>query len=459
MNPEFARNLALEFTPRRRLGIPLVVGFLLGSAFMANDYEFGPTTAGLSLFIFTVIIYLWGTRLAAESVVEEINQRTWDRQRMCALTAWQLTWGKLLGKTAPAWTGGLMALLAYGLSIHEWTGTGGTLLVVALYGANGVLAQVAAFAASLLAVQRRRKFGRIQLISYQVIGVVCAAPTLYLGFSSSGLTDFMNTVAWYGRLLTLSQFLSLWVGSHLLWVVAAAWLLMRVELQQPHGPWAWLAFLAFSWVFWNGLETLPIGITLEATGTVPELPDAPAMGFWAAAAAVYLLAAIEPKDRVTLERLVFYWREKRWRWWLAAVPRAWVTLPVAATAALYAALYDGTSWGGQTNVFLVRQAFPVMFLLVIRDLAVFHAISLLRPDGRGEGLAVLLLIVVYGLMPGLMEYLGIGFLAPLFASDLKTAGGTELLIAAAEAAGAVALVWWLWRTPRRRPDQAAGVSS
>jgi pimeloyl-ACP methyl ester carboxylesterase len=64
--------------------------------------------AGIIVLLFGVLTILWGTRLAANSILDEMADKTWDWQRLSILSPWTMTWGKLFGATAFAWYGGLV---------------------------------------------------------------------------------------------------------------------------------------------------------------------------------------------------------------------------------------------------------------------------------------------------------------------------------------------------------------
>ena len=97
MNPELQRNLWLEVTPHRLWMIPLV---LLATA--ALTWPPGETLMLTALVGFTMI---WGPRQAADAVIDEARERTWDIQRMASLHPWSMTWGKLAGATVMSWYG------------------------------------------------------------------------------------------------------------------------------------------------------------------------------------------------------------------------------------------------------------------------------------------------------------------------------------------------------------------
>ncbi|HEU0264151.1 MAG TPA: hypothetical protein VFR01_00325, partial [Geobacterales bacterium] len=98
-NPEFRRNLWLEMTPYRLVGMPLVLAPLFYLVGKINDFD-SKSLVGTAVSLYFILAILWGTRLASEAVLSEIRDQTWDSQRLSAISPWQMTWGKLFGATA-----------------------------------------------------------------------------------------------------------------------------------------------------------------------------------------------------------------------------------------------------------------------------------------------------------------------------------------------------------------------
>ena len=110
MNPEFRRNMWLEFSLHRLIATPVVITLLLALVAAASNKDWLANLSGVSAWGFGLAVLLWGTQLVAASVSAEARERTWDTQRMSAIGPWAMTWGKLLGAPAFAWYVGLILL-------------------------------------------------------------------------------------------------------------------------------------------------------------------------------------------------------------------------------------------------------------------------------------------------------------------------------------------------------------
>ena len=125
-----------------------------------------------------------------------------------------MTWGKLFGSTIYNWFGGAicLAVLIGETAIHQ--GVPAAVIDLVYYVAVGVIAQAAAFLASLVAVRRRPSHSRFDVFIYQVVGLV-AAVIVYAVWSVADpagsillhkvATDF---VVWWGQTLTRGCFCS-----------------------------------------------------------------------------------------------------------------------------------------------------------------------------------------------------------------------------------------------------------
>jgi hypothetical protein len=109
-NPEFKRNAWIELSPGRLLAMPVIILaiFFMVLANTEHDVLHAIALAGTSLYF--VLVFLGGSKLAIDSVIDEINGRTCIQQQMTPLSAGAMTIGKLFGSTIYAWYGGLMAL-------------------------------------------------------------------------------------------------------------------------------------------------------------------------------------------------------------------------------------------------------------------------------------------------------------------------------------------------------------
>jgi hypothetical protein len=315
VNPELRRNFWLQFSLTRLLLAPIALGALLTLTWIVSDASLA-AVAEVARAIYYLLVVLWGTRRAADLVAEEIAGGTWDGQRMSALGAWQMSWGKLLGGTSYVWYAAGLAFLAlvgcyWAAGIPPWQ-SGQAIQLLRLLG-TGALAQAVAMLVSLALLRRLAIRRRLGVSLSQVAGILA-------GLVASGQLDggvvalFLPEIAWYGRVWDGELFSLATLGVFLAWSVFGIYRLMRVELKFQSGPWAWLAFAVFLMAYCDGFLYGSIQLAGGDLGAWLILP------FLLVSALTYLALFLEPKDVV------------RYRWLgadLAAgeLRHAWVLLP------------------------------------------------------------------------------------------------------------------------------------
>ncbi|HWA90074.1 MAG TPA: hypothetical protein VG889_08580 [Rhizomicrobium sp.] len=416
MNPEFQRNLWLELTPRRMV----LMTVLLGLAFFAaaittnqSDQVFG-TLPATAEFLYYMIVVVWGTRNAATAVVGEIRDRTWDMQLLSAIGPGAMSWGKLFGSTIYNWFGGAICLAVMTIeTVAHGGGVGPALIGVVYYLAVGVIAQAAAFLASLVAVRRRQAHSRLDVFIYQVVGLAAgiAVYTIWSIADPAGsilthkkASDF---IVWWGQSFDNRGFLLVSLAIFTAWTLAACYREMRLELQMPGGVLVWLAFLAFIGLYVAGFDAwLSDDKTLSGldTGSLRL-----ALAGTAYAMLTYLMVVLEPKDRVHYRWLGSQIASARVGAFLGGL-QAWMMAYAAAilcTAALLVTLMQAHP---------ERRELPALIAagagFLTRDVSIFVAMRSARR--RSDLAAIAILVALYLLAPSIAKSLGLESALPAF---------------------------------------------
>jgi hypothetical protein len=391
MNPEFQRNLWLEAAPRRVAGALTAVALIYGAVALAVRGEMthaAPALAMSGLVVFLVCAGVWASRAAGASVLNEIAQRTWDFQRLSALTPWQMTWGKLFGATSLAWICALTGIAAM-LPAMAQGGSAAGPWQIAFFLALALLLQAVSFGAALIGVRKARAEGRMARNSGVLGGLVIG---LFLLSSAAGSAGFQRGVGmdWISHLLGGKGFIPWWSGYHsaevfralatavfAAFALAGAWRLMRLELQMRNGPLVWPAFLAFLAVFAGGFPFRQGG--LSASLLTAGL---------AVALCAYAAAFAEPADRVRLRRFARAVRQ-------GAMSAAGRLAPTALTPLVFSVILIGAALasGGLNPPQLWQGAALTAF--VARDLGVIAYFRLGPQPQRGDLSAVVALALLY----------------------------------------------------------------
>jgi hypothetical protein len=429
MNPEFRRNVWLELSPRRLITMTAVLVLAFFAAALSGT-EWLPLTTAVMLYYFIVVF--WGSRNAALSVVGEIRDRTWDFQRLSALGAGEMTWGKLFGATIFNWYGGaicLVVILGY-RGAHD--GAVAALISLVYFVVIGLIAQSAALLASLIAAMRRQRHTQLEVFAYQVIGILAAFFAYDVWKIADPTASFgahlrpTDTIPWWGQDFDAHAFLLISLALFAGWMLLGCYRAMRLELKMPNGPFVWLGFLVFMGVYVAGFDAW-----LPKNGSI-NVRDAVALRLALAgttfAILTYIMVLLEPKDRV-----LYRWMGAelaqghlgRIAWamqgWMMSCKAAFI-VGIALIAWLVhedatpAAMFVGSALG---------------FLL--RDVAIFILLQTLPGPRRGDFAAVVTLFALYVLAPAIANGLGLNQALVVFYPQPSTAIWLSPAVAWAEA--------------------------
>jgi hypothetical protein len=455
MNPEFQRNIWLELTPRR-IGLMVV---LLGLAFFAaaltggHDSALVGTLMGTARWLYYAIVVVWGTRNAALALVGEIRDRTWDMQRLSSIEPDAMTWGKLFGSTIYNWFGGAicLAVLLAETALHAGMIT--ALIDLVYYVAVGVIAQAAAFLASLIAVQRRQAHSRLDVFLYQAAGLA-AGIAVYAVWSVADpagsillhkmATDF---VAWWGQSFDTRLFLLVSLAVFAAWTLIGCYREMRLELKMQNGSLVWLAFLVFIGVYVAGFDAWLTHDKAVAGWDAASLRVALALSAFVVLS--YAMVVLEPKDRVHYRWLGSHLAAGR-------VGAAWNGLQAWMMAYAAALLCGGVLLAllhrhqpddaGQPMLIAAGLGF------LTRDVWIFVLMRALSGRRRSDLSALAVLFALYVFAPAIANGLGLPSLLMLFYP--QPVQPPLLGPAVAWAEGAIVVVFAIGRIALAKPAAA-----
>ena len=70
MNPEFQRNLYLEFSIARLIGMPLFLLVIFSLPYLLDEKTFGEGVANAGIGFYFEMVLIWGAKQAAESIFD-----------------------------------------------------------------------------------------------------------------------------------------------------------------------------------------------------------------------------------------------------------------------------------------------------------------------------------------------------------------------------------------------------
>ena len=434
VNPELRRNLWLELTPHRLIAMPAILVLGLTLAYILGRPDAAQAVAWVALGLFLAISWLWGSQLAANSIVDEFREKTWDTQRMSSLGPWALAWGKLVGANVFTWYGGAICLLVFVVF-----GNAARMPITAtilLAGGGAVLIQALSMLFALVAgagVRHRHVPTNLLVILLAVVFFGRYVSTLY----------GREPIIWYGMSLNPTWFGAVSVWTFAIWAAVGVYRVLCAELQVRTMPVAWLGFAAF-------LSLYLAGFTLDV---LPGRSHSLLLlcAFAVTLSMTYLSAWWEPRDVVTVRRFALHWRESARKRALQEMPCWLATAPFAIAFALLLLLT-----GPLLPVGRLPAGFAIgLCLYALRDIGLLYFFSLARKPRRAELAAGVYLVVAYWLLPEIFGAVGSDVLSKAFLPPIWRETSTAIGILLLHLGLVGGLLWWRWKSYHATVAEAA----
>lgn len=426
INPELKRQLWLQFSPARLVVLPLMILALMLGLHLTLPDRAAMAIALASGAIFVVLVFFAGTRAAGASVTDELNDHTWDQQRMSAMSPWSMAWGKLAGSTSYAWYIGGWCI-AIGL-IAVWVGhlTVPALRMVMLAVLVGVFLQALLLTIHLQLVYWRGAAARRGSATAILLVLV------WVGFPLTQILR-IDTIQWWGFAVDTLNFLLLSMGILVVCVLVAAWRSMAEILMVRQWPWGWPA--------------LAIAVTLYLCGFAPT--NQPLMlvliGLATCVVMSYFSLFAEPQTRAQWQRVLARSNTGQWRLAIQLLPRWPSTVVLALPLALLASA-STSALGEIDTVFLQKWMHyqPLcMFLLMLRDSALALYFSFSVKSRNPQASFATTLLVLHGLLPWLLSGVEPTTL-PMLAQPILSNHPGALVVALVHGGIAFGLLRWRW---------------
>jgi hypothetical protein len=414
------------------LGVIFLFTYTLDKQFLT---EHAPFTEWVAVSVGGIILVFFGMRNAGSAVSSEIQARTWDFQRTSSLGAWSMTWGKLFGSTSYALFSIAICSLVMLVAASMEFGLLKASKLLLVYLAFVAFALGFAFVTGLSSVARgpdNRQSGGAFISMCGVLLVIAIGAVV-----GQYRRDINADVYWNGFIFSNYEFLVLSLLVFFAWCLIGAYRLMRIELQSSSIPWVWALFVLFLMVYASGFVSLNtvgtvIGTPLLETKAKLAISSLVALGL------LYYTVLNESKSVVDLRRLMALLAQHNYIQALRLTPRWVVTLLLyGSTCLMLAALmvFDASnSWD------LVRlQHLGALSLFALRDIGIVLFVGY-GPRGRRrpENFALLIILLLYTVVPGIFGVLTAGRSHPVFYPYSSTSSLALIIAPLIQATS----VWW-----------------
>ena len=458
MNPEFVRNLWSELSSHRLIAMPAVLGLVIAVAWMGGSADAASWIAQTAV---AVLLIFWGARLAADSVLGEVMDRTWDSQRMSSISPWAMTWGKLFGGTVYVWYGAVSCLVLSAIAGTVFAVSDGAPYRSQFDGslterllAAGLLAQSLAMFLALLLLRGQPRRLRLRTTMIQAVAIAAALPFALGPSFILGFPHFGAGIWWYGMPVAPGHFLLTTSLIFCAWAIFGSYRLMRLELKCRTGFAGWLCFVLFLPAYVAGIDVSAAG--WDRLTSADQALDRWSVAFLITLGLTYIAAFAEPKGIVRLRRWLHDLGEGSHRSAATTTP-SWAISGVVCLGCAVVTIALSMFAGSNTPtpaVFILS-----LLLFAVRDLALLYALTLDSRRQRGHLAALVYLAVLYGLIPAFLGGAGAESLIPAFLPTPGSDPAMSTLPVAAQALAAYALVATKWRRLLRRSDVGQPVAA
>lgn len=422
-NPEFNRNLWIEFSWHRVLLVPVLMGLVLWALFASRDFNFRNDILIEGSFVSIAALAIWmgGAYLVAQNLYIEWERRTWDIQRLSPIRPWSLVWGKMFGSAAYTWYIGLLALLVYllaPLAFLVQTPPIQRLEMVLLVIGTGILLQSIAFLSTLYSLRFSAASSRyVKRTPMAAVGIGF--------FAAMPLLRFVNQstpIHWYGHEYAVLDFLLVTTASLAAWALYGAHRLTRSEFLYRNGPLPWLLFTLF--------------LSALLAGFADESPAAVAL--FTSLGLTYLALFSAPVDTLGWHHAIGFFQRRQWRRFGETLPLWTNGVPVLLVLFVIAPVAGTTALSGKVLT-------PALYLSIagflVRDTCLLHMMHFTLKNQRAMASAVAYLMILYWLLPWLctLMHMGdaLGFFWPV--------PGLSPLLVWVEAAALGLWTWVRWK--------------
>lgn len=407
INAELRRNIWLNFTAQRLILTPLIIGIVAYIIYSTKKYDAGAAMFSLACFF----IFLWGTKDASETVIEEINNNTWDFQRQSTISPWSMTWGKLMGSTLFSWYGAGISLLLYALLQSQIDPIAFVLTDIITLILCGIFAQALSLLLSLQGLSLVRSHKNIKSFRYYFAGTIIGIIASFFIFSS--LKD--HHILWHGYSFPSATFaicsLLIFIG----WTLLGLQRSFCKELQYQKTPWVWALFTLFCMFYFSGFE-----INFKQENKTLDLIISKFPLLVAFNVAVFLTYVALLNDSINTVRYKKFFSRIAQSHYLEAAKELplWVISYIAAIGGGGFVIYwlnqftrlDNDMFNNFQPITLVMTT----LLFILRDILLAHYFYFRSNSGRTIGTILIYLFLAYCLIPFVLSLISLSQLTPMF---------------------------------------------
>ncbi len=405
---EFKKNVKAELSTTRLILMPIGIAAFFALIYVSND-ETNILIEKIhwwSVLLTAIILFVGGNRIVSESVISEVNSRTWISQKMTSISPFEMTIGKLFGSTIYSWYGSLFCIVGYIIAAAHLPDIFREIKFLIIILSIGLLSHAFTLMISFLIIRKAGHSRKLDSTGVFLLGILVSGTLLYyaLDIHQHVAPDTLN---WYFLKLNYYDFGILSMLFFTLWACIGVYRNMREELHYENGSLVWILFLLTSMLLFSGLITNIDALNVEETLLVDFY-----ISYFIAILFTYIMAFIEPKNIVDFRMLFQKVRRREWRDLQLALPLWFISLSFAVIICLAIISYSLISDKLSLFTSFISILFPVNLLLfMLRDIGLLLLVNLSDKIKRADFATFLLLMILYVVFPSVSKFLDLNLFA------------------------------------------------
>lgn len=420
-NAELHRNIWLDFNYHRMMMAPIFIGLIVYITYLTSSQQ---SAAAIAFQLACFFIFLWGAKRSSETVIDEVNNSTWDFQRQSSISPWEMTWGKLFGSTLYSWYATAICLLLYVFlrttpANHDLSSqffapslTIGQELLLLLLG--GLFSQAMSLLLSIQVLPQIRREKTNKTFRYFLMGFIIGA--FATNYCFKALKGVHQQISWHGYTFALGSFALTSLILFLGWAIIGLQRSFCKELQYQNIPWIWASFNIFCMIYFSGLTTFQDfqfeNLHFPDLNTIQQqLANAPLYtALFIAQLLTYFALFTEDLSFIRYKHFFSRVKERYTEESLQQLPWWTISFVLTVIAGVWAIFKQ------QGVIF--ENFSPTIFILtsiffLVRDIELIHYFNLGKNPKKALSTSILYLFLLYILLPLLFSALHLKNLLPL----------------------------------------------
>lgn len=399
-NPELQKYRWLEISTQRLILMPAMIVIAILAFASLQDGNIRNEVNYMSYAAFIIITIWWGSKNASDSILNEINDHTWDWQQMSAQSPWRMTIGKLFGSTIYNWYGGAICLIVYLLTMNPYNGIVDSIVKIIQVILGAITFNSLAI---LLALQKvKRISNRKKVKSNLILLFIIFFSSSFFTTGLARFTDTYSSTSWYNIALNPNTAFLMSGFFYAFWALIGVYRSLREELKYKQGIKYWVIFLISNAFYFSGFY---VG-ALNQIGMFNVPTFIFLLSFFLYAILSYVMFLNENKSFSLLRYLAYQYEQKNFKKIFENIPLWIPTILVTfgfGTLTLISFAFGGFIKNIPLPFDFQVVSFPLLIVnitaFIIRDFFVLLYINFSKYNKRADAVSFLYLIIFYLLLP------------------------------------------------------------